>query len=365
MYVIPTYKDVICTVCGDILHGYDRMCNAQKVHKGKCRDTLRTNTNRRSSRDQYAKQVKSEPFQRKSARLIRMLEKAGIPVPKGTVILNTRWVRDLITMDKKRKTMARNALIKEHVSWKMYVQHINPRKYVGTDSGNRLLDYHTYVSSRGQRGCKWLHDGSNRAFCHVYMPNGAHILKYDHSADTFSFFNEDKPVGVNLPNDDSLQKRFPNFDVSSFRKYIEYVTPFVVEALDEVLSKKYMDHYSRPPWIEKCWSPNVWLTRPPRNPWSGCDGYRGNTCNGKSENDFPCHDVIDPNDPPRGYDGQRHPYTAAHYQYSAWHMPTWFDGIQKPVEPLPDDVSSKEIKTVRTRLQAWVKAQGRILKPAR
>ena len=203
------------------------------------------------------------------------------------------------------------------------------------------------------------------AFCYVYAPDGSLILEYNRSTDTFSFFNKGKSVGVGVPNDDSLSQRFPNFDIVSFRKYIKYVTPFVIEALDEALCKKYMDRYFAPPWIDKCYVTNVWLSYPPKNPWTGCDGYRGNTCNGKNENGFPCHDVIDPNDPPRGYDGQRHPYTAAHYQYSAWHMPTWFDGIKKPTEPLPDDVSTEEIKTVRDRLESWMKAQGRILKPGR
>ena len=363
MDVIPTFNDTVCVVCNKILHGYDRTNGRQMTHKGECREIYHARLNRKSSRTQYENEVKLEPLQRKSARLVRILEKAGIPVPPGTIILNVRWVRDIITMYKKRERMARNALIKQHVFWQMYVERIGARECVGTTPGSRLLDYHTHLSSRGERTCKWSHDGSGRAFCYVYMPDGTLLFEYKQSTDTLSFFEDGKPTGVDVPNAD-VPKRFKYFDIDSFRKYLKYITPFVVEALDEAMCKKYVDHYSAPPWIENCYVTNVWLSHPPTNPWSGCDGFRGNTCDGKNENNFHCHDVIDPNNPPRGYEGQRHPYTATHYQYRGWFLPTWFDGIQKPREPLPDDVSTEEIKTIRDGLESWTKAQGRILKPS-
>ena len=113
-------------------------------------------------------------------------------------------------------------------------------------------------------------------------------------------------------------------------------------------------------------SPNVWLSHPPTNPWSGCDGYRGNTCNGKSENDFPCHDVIDPERPAPGVRGTAAPLhcdTLPVFRGLASCLPGSTESRSRGNRSRTTS-ARKEIKTIRDGLESWTKAQGRILKPS-
>ena len=359
MNIIPTYKDVTCIICNKVLHGYDRTCNAQKVHKGKCRDTLRTNTNRSSSRAQRDRNAKSELPQDKSARFIKPLEKAGIYVPPGTVILNKKWVKYIIAGTKKAAVKAELDFIELHLLWERYVDKIGSRKCVGTGPKMcRLLDYHTYISSKGERGVFWSHDGNDIAYCHVHSQDGKRLFEYDRYSDTFTFLQKDAP-SVTIKNVGTPLERAPGFDIESFRKYLKYVTPFVLEGLAESLCKRLHEPYRRPPWLESILSRTVLLKDVPPMLYHGCQGRRENLCSGKDERDRPCHVVIDPNNLPDGCPHDDDPYKVLHYGSWGWVMPTYLEGARKPVEPLPEDTSEAMRHRANKRLDARVKREKR------
>ena len=357
MNIIPTYKDVICIICNKVLHGYDRTCNAQKVHKGKCRDTLRTNTNRSSSRAQYERNVKSEPVQRKSERLIRPLEKAGIYVPPGTVILNKAWVKHIISGEKKAAVTAELDMIEKHLLWERFLDRVGSRKCVGTGPEMcRLLDYHTYISSKGERGVFWSHDGNDIAYCHIHDQHGTRIFEYDMYADTFTAVQEDGRI-VTGKNEGTPLKTFPKFDVVSFRKYLRYVTPFVLEALEESLCKRFHEPYCKPPWLDRMFGMTVLLKDVPYHLYHGCQGRRKMYCSGTDEHYRACHVVIDTNRLPKGSD--EWPYKVRHYAIPGWFMPSYLENVRKPVEPLPDDVSESMMNRAAKRLDARIKRRSR------
>ena len=351
---IPTYRDVICVVCGRLIPGYNRTNNRQITCKGACQKQYHAALNRKSSRDQYERDVKSEPHERKSARFCRGIRKDGIHVPEGTVLLDMKWARFIRAGYKKEKRQARSILIQYQVFWEMYVSSIGARPCVGTEPGSPLLNFHEYTASNGKRGMRWYHTGQS-AYCIGHYPNGNVAFRYDKDADIMTFWPDGKEMFIR--NRGTPVTTFGNFDITSFRKYLEDITPWVLEGLHEAWCKENVEKHAPPPWI------TIMLrTRKTPRITEGCDcpGRYDNHCDRNGKNVF-CHPVMDEHFPRAGPEGDTGPYQLRYYVPPRWSESSYFHNIRRP-KPLPADVTDEEKDAARKTVNAKIKRESRILR---
>ena len=353
MRKIPTFRDVICVVCGKLIPGYNRTNNRQKTCKGACQKQYHAALNRKSSRDQYARDVKSEPHHRKSARFCRGIREDGIHVPEGTVLLDMKWVRFIRAGYKREKSQARSLLIQRNLFWQMHVDNVSSRKCVGNEPGSPLLNFHEYTASNGKRGVKWYNSGQS-AYCIVYLWDGTLSFRYDVNSDTFTFWPGS--ATVNVKNEGTPLPGFDRFDVASFREYLKRITPWVLEGLHEAWCKEAVEKHCPPPWITKLLG---WSRTPRLTERSECSGTYSDCCD-RNKPGYYCHAVMDSKFPPAGPEGAEGPYRVVYYEPNNWSEPTYFMDIQKP-KPLPADVTEKEIETARKKLNARINRKSRVL----
>ena len=277
----PHFKDVVCLICGLVIPGSTRTCNRQATHSGHCRQKHRRVQNRLNKRKNYQRATELESVESKARRNHAFLKKHGVEVAPGTVIADSETRKAVLShhkrKEKRQQQAAEKVILKEEKErGRMFV-----RSCVGTGPGrHRILDYHTYFDRAGvEYECRWYRE-DNLTWC-VFRIRGKRVGQYTYTRDRIILdsgsFGLSSKLFVSL-EESGWQDRLPKpFDGHSLRKYLDYIIPWVGEALDEYRAKEFCQYqYYEQPWMRNAEiydkDVTVRLSNPPRRTYRECDG---------------------------------------------------------------------------------------------
>ena len=306
----PSFNLRTCVVCHKSILPYELTNGRQMTHSGKCQRIRLLESARKRSVRNYKKVTESESAASKAKRNHASLEKQGIEVPPGTVIADPETRKAVLSYQKRKEKRQQRAAKKVILEEKKEYGRLFFRGCVGTGPGiHRILDYHTYFDCAGvEYECNWFRKDDD-AWCNFRI-RGKRVSQYSYTLDKICLPSGSFGLSSNLfvsLKESGWKDRLPKpFYGHSLRQYVNYIIPWVEEALGEYKAKasgRYQ--YDEQPWMrnaELSDKVTVRLSDPPRRTYRECDGRDGRVCSGTNINGETCHVKLHLTDLPSGYD---------------------------------------------------------------